>query len=77
MNPNTTNPNVNQNNQPTHPTIALDVHLTANLTAGHLLIQLISTVTTILLPIIPSISTPTALILFLLKALEVAVAKPV
>nr|QXU60169.1 ATP synthase F0 subunit 6 [Lyrurus mlokosiewiczi] len=54
--------------------LALGVRLTANLTAGHLLIQLISTATIALLPIMPSISTLTALILFLLTILEVAVA---
>nr|YP_011007668.1 ATP synthase F0 subunit 6 [Argusianus argus]AQM51681.1 ATP synthase F0 subunit 6 [Argusianus argus]WAW79651.1 ATP synthase F0 subunit 6 [Argusianus argus] len=54
--------------------LALGVRLTANLTAGHLLIQLISTATIALLPMMPSISTLTALILFLLTILEVAVA---
>nr|QGW42741.1 ATP synthase F0 subunit 6 [Pelecanus crispus]QOD97386.1 ATP synthase F0 subunit 6 [Pelecanus crispus] len=54
--------------------LALGVRLTANLTAGHLLIQLISTATTALLPIIPAISILTASILFLLTILEVAVA---
>nr|BCD56108.1 ATP synthase subunit 6 [Columba janthina nitens] len=54
--------------------LALGVRLTANLTAGHLLIQLISTATTALLPIMPTISLLTALILFLLTILEVAVA---
>nr|AKB93360.1 ATP synthase F0 subunit 6 [Columba livia] len=54
--------------------LALGVRLTANLTASHLLIQLISTATTALLPIMPTISLPTALILFLLTILEVAVA---
>nr|YP_009449504.1 ATP synthase F0 subunit 6 [Otidiphaps nobilis]ATZ68944.1 ATP synthase subunit 6 [Otidiphaps nobilis] len=54
--------------------LALGVRLTANLTAGHLLIQLISTATTALLPIIPTVSILTALILFLLTILEVAVA---
>nr|ABQ65545.1 ATP synthase F0 subunit 6 [Geopelia striata]ATZ69084.1 ATP synthase subunit 6 [Geopelia striata] len=54
--------------------LALGVRLTANLTAGHLLIQLISTATVTLLPIMPTISVLTALILFLLTILEVAVA---
>nr|QXU59935.1 ATP synthase F0 subunit 6 [Centrocercus urophasianus] len=54
--------------------LALGVRLTANLTAGHLLIQLISTATITLLPTMPSISALTALILFLLTILEVAVA---
>nr|AQM51707.1 ATP synthase F0 subunit 6 [Ithaginis cruentus] len=54
--------------------LALGVRLTANLTAGHLLIQLISTATITLLPLMPSVSALTALILFLLTILEVAVA---
>nr|ABD58862.1 ATP synthase F0 subunit 6 [Burhinus grallarius] len=54
--------------------LALGVRLTANLTAGHLLIQLISTATTTLLPIIPTVSILTALILLLLTLLAVAVA---
>nr|QOD97554.1 ATP synthase F0 subunit 6 [Lophotis ruficrista] len=54
--------------------LALGVRLTANLTAGHLLIQLISTATTVLLPIMPTVSILTASILFLLTILEVAVA---
>nr|QGM79607.1 ATP synthase F0 subunit 6 [Chlamydotis macqueenii]QOD97246.1 ATP synthase F0 subunit 6 [Chlamydotis macqueenii] len=54
--------------------LALGVRLTANLTAGHLLIQLISTATTVLLPLMPSVSILTASILFLLTILEVAVA---
>nr|QXU60156.1 ATP synthase F0 subunit 6 [Lophura erythrophthalma] len=54
--------------------LALGVRLTANLTAGHLLIQLISTATITLLPMMPSISALTAIILFLLTILEVAVA---
>nr|AAX93991.1 ATP synthase F0 subunit 6 [Actitis hypoleucos] len=54
--------------------LALGVRLTANLTAGHLLIQLISTATMALLPLIPAVSLLTASILFLLTLLEVAVA---
>nr|ABQ65518.1 ATP synthase F0 subunit 6 [Chaetura pelagica] len=54
--------------------LALGVRLTANLTAGHLLIQLISTATTALLSIMPTISLLTTLILLLLTILEVAVA---
>uniref|UniRef100_UPI00315C635E ATP synthase F0 subunit 6 n=1 Tax=Tringa brevipes TaxID=507598 RepID=UPI00315C635E len=54
--------------------LALGVRLTANLTAGHLLIQLISTATTALLPLIPAVSMLTASILLLLTLLEVAVA---
>nr|QVL27485.1 ATP synthase F0 subunit 6 [Gallinago gallinago] len=54
--------------------LALGVRLTANLTAGHLLIQLISTATIALLPLIPAVSILTASILLLLTLLEVAVA---
>nr|QXU60182.1 ATP synthase F0 subunit 6 [Macrocephalon maleo] len=54
--------------------LALGVRLTANLTAGHLLIQLISTATMVLLPMMPAVSLLTALILLLLTILEVAVA---
>nr|ADO22854.1 ATP synthase F0 subunit 6 [Myiothlypis conspicillata] len=54
--------------------LALGVRLTANLTAGHLLIQLISTATTALFSTMPMISLLTFLILFLLTILEVAVA---
>nr|ACE74373.1 ATP synthase subunit 6 [Picus rabieri]ACE74374.1 ATP synthase subunit 6 [Picus rabieri] len=54
--------------------LALGVRLTANLTAGHLLIQLISTATTALLSIMPAASALTSIILLLLTILEVAVA---
>nr|YP_009991640.1 ATP synthase F0 subunit 6 [Eurystomus gularis]QNN84462.1 ATP synthase F0 subunit 6 [Eurystomus gularis] len=54
--------------------LALGVRLTANLTAGHLLIQLISTATTALLHITPMVSALTMMILLLLTILEVAVA---
>nr|AAC15401.1 ATPase subunit 6 [Setophaga plumbea] len=54
--------------------LALGVRLTANLTAGHLLIQLISTATTVLFSTMPMVSLLTFLILFLLTILEVAVA---
>nr|YP_009107971.1 ATP synthase F0 subunit 6 [Crithagra dorsostriata]AAM70772.1 ATP synthase 6 [Serinus serinus]AIU45272.1 ATP synthase F0 subunit 6 [Crithagra dorsostriata] len=54
--------------------LALGVRLTANLTAGHLLIQLISTATMALFTTMPMVSLLTLLILFLLTILEVAVA---
>nr|AAQ05101.1 ATPase subunit 6 [Zonotrichia querula] len=54
--------------------LALGVRLTANLTAGHLLIQLISTATTTLFSTMPVVSLLTFLVLFLLTILEVAVA---
>nr|QVN29891.1 ATP6 [Dendropicos griseocephalus]QVN29892.1 ATP6 [Dendropicos griseocephalus] len=54
--------------------LALGVRLTANLTAGHLLIQLISTASTALLSIMPAISILTTTILLLLTILEIAVA---
>nr|NP_115446.1 ATP synthase F0 subunit 6 [Struthio camelus]O21402.1 RecName: Full=ATP synthase subunit a; AltName: Full=F-ATPase protein 6 [Struthio camelus]AAD09388.1 ATPase 6 [Struthio camelus]AAK53345.1 ATPase 6 [Struthio camelus]QOD97458.1 ATP synthase F0 subunit 6 [Struthio camelus]CAA72749.1 ATPase6 [Struthio camelus] len=54
--------------------LALGVRLTANLTAGHLLIQLISTATLALLPTMPTISVLTATVLLLLTILELAVA---
>nr|ADZ14946.1 ATP synthase subunit 6 [Celeus castaneus]ADZ14947.1 ATP synthase subunit 6 [Celeus castaneus]ATD83040.1 ATPase subunit 6 [Celeus castaneus] len=54
--------------------LALGVRLTANLTAGHLLIQLISSATTALLSIMPAISILTSTVLLLLTILEVAVA---
>nr|BBH37323.1 ATPase subunit 6 [Pisodonophis boro] len=54
--------------------LALGVRLTANLTAGHLLIQLIATASFVLLPMMPTVAILTAAILFLLTLLEVAVA---
>nr|WNH18193.1 ATP synthase F0 subunit 6 [Cheilopogon abei] len=54
--------------------IALGVRLTANLTAGHLLIQLIATAAFQLLPIMPAVALSTTVLLFLLTLLEVAVA---
>nr|WNH22367.1 ATP synthase F0 subunit 6 [Callionymus bairdi] len=54
--------------------IALGVRLTANLTAGHLLIQLIGTATFVLFPLMPTVSILTGIVLFLLTMLEVAVA---
>nr|WJW63879.1 ATPase subunit 6 [Synbranchus sp. 7 Xingu rapids] len=54
--------------------LALGVRLTANLTAGHLLIQLIATATFTLLPLMPAISLLTTILLFLLTILEFAVA---
>lgn len=54
--------------------IALGVRLTANLTAGHLLIQLIATAAFVLMPLIPTIALLTTVLLFLLTLLEVAVA---
>nr|YP_089608.1 ATP synthase F0 subunit 6 [Scolecomorphus vittatus]AAS13736.1 ATP synthase F0 subunit 6 [Scolecomorphus vittatus] len=54
--------------------LALGVRLTANLTAGHLLIQLISTATFVLMPIMTSVALLTLIILILLALLEVAVA---
>nr|YP_010515084.1 ATP synthase F0 subunit 6 [Narcine timlei]UXL87070.1 ATP synthase F0 subunit 6 [Narcine timlei] len=54
--------------------LALGVRLTANLTAGHLLMQLIATAAFTLINIMPTVATLTSLILFLLTMLEVAVA---
>nr|YP_009462500.1 ATP synthase F0 subunit 6 [Lophius piscatorius]AUV64850.1 ATP synthase F0 subunit 6 [Lophius piscatorius]QGK86585.1 ATP synthase F0 subunit 6 [Lophius piscatorius] len=54
--------------------LALGVRLTANLTAGHLLIQLIATAAFVLLPLMPTVALLTATLLFLLTLLEVAVA---
>nr|YP_010957217.1 ATP synthase F0 subunit 6 [Hypleurochilus springeri]WMY90518.1 ATP synthase F0 subunit 6 [Hypleurochilus springeri]WNH21275.1 ATP synthase F0 subunit 6 [Hypleurochilus geminatus] len=54
--------------------LALGVRLTANLTAGHLLIQLIATAAFVLLPLMPTVALLTTVLLFLLTLLEVAVA---
>lgn len=54
--------------------LALGVRLTANLTAGHLLIQLIATAALVLLPLIPAVSVLTGILLLILTLLEVAVA---
>nr|NP_839829.1 ATP synthase F0 subunit 6 [Acipenser transmontanus]YP_008239038.1 ATP synthase F0 subunit 6 [Acipenser schrenckii]YP_009158792.1 ATP synthase F0 subunit 6 [Acipenser schrenckii x Huso dauricus]AHA48122.1 ATP synthase F0 subunit 6 [Acipenser sp. JNY-2013]AGN71666.1 ATP synthase F0 subunit 6 [Acipenser schrenckii]AGO90273.1 ATPase subunit 6 [Acipenser schrenckii]AGT79813.1 ATP synthase F0 subunit 6 [Acipenser schrenckii]AKP18647.1 ATPase subunit 6 [Acipenser schrenckii x Huso dauricus] len=54
--------------------LALGVRLTANLTAGHLLIQLIATAAFVLLPMMPTVAILTSMVLFLLTLLEVAVA---
>nr|YP_008593397.1 ATP synthase F0 subunit 6 [Parachanna insignis]BAN83339.1 ATPase subunit 6 [Parachanna insignis] len=54
--------------------LALGVRLTANLTAGHLLMQLIATAAFVLLPLMPTVAILTGLLLFLLTLLEIAVA---
>nr|YP_010360171.1 ATP synthase F0 subunit 6 [Rhinogobius davidi]UNQ32255.1 ATP synthase F0 subunit 6 [Rhinogobius davidi] len=54
--------------------LALGVRLTANLTAGHLLMQLIATAAFVLLPLMPTVALLTAVVLLLLTMLEVAVA---
>nr|YP_009059819.1 ATP synthase F0 subunit 6 [Bothus pantherinus]WMN13983.1 ATP synthase F0 subunit 6 [Bothus maculiferus]BAP58904.1 ATPase subunit 6 [Bothus pantherinus] len=54
--------------------LALGVRLTANLTAGHLLMQLIATAAYVLMPLMPTVALLTAALLFLLTLLEVAVA---
>nr|AOA60250.1 ATPase subunit 6 [Pseudomugil paskai] len=54
--------------------LALGVRLTANLTAGHLLIQLIATAAFVLLPLMSTIAILTSVLLFLLTLLEIAVA---
>nr|YP_009387961.1 ATP synthase F0 subunit 6 [Dussumieria elopsoides]BAX73587.1 ATPase subunit 6 [Dussumieria elopsoides] len=54
--------------------LALGVRLTANLTAGHLLIQLIATAVLVLAESMPIVSLTAFVILVLLNVLEVAVA---
>nr|YP_010534108.1 ATP synthase F0 subunit 6 [Rexea antefurcata]UXX50399.1 ATP synthase F0 subunit 6 [Rexea antefurcata] len=54
--------------------LALGVRLMANLTAGHLLIQLIATATMVMLPLMPPVAVLTTALLILLTLLEVAVA---
>nr|QUJ18249.1 ATP synthase protein 6 [Chromis cinerascens] len=54
--------------------LALGVRLTANLTAGHLLIQLIATAAFVLLPLMPTVAILTSALLLLLTLLEIAVA---
>nr|YP_003406747.1 ATP synthase F0 subunit 6 [Larimichthys polyactis]YP_003734464.1 ATP synthase F0 subunit 6 [Collichthys niveatus]ACL93167.1 ATP synthase F0 subunit 6 [Larimichthys polyactis]ADD21338.1 ATP synthase F0 subunit 6 [Larimichthys polyactis]ADI24730.1 ATP synthase F0 subunit 6 [Collichthys niveatus] len=54
--------------------LALGVRLTANLTAGHLLMQLTSTATYVLLTTMPPVAALTMVLLFLLTLLEIAVA---
>nr|YP_009328209.1 ATP synthase F0 subunit 6 [Macrognathus pancalus]APD28177.1 ATP synthase F0 subunit 6 [Macrognathus pancalus] len=54
--------------------IALGVRLTANLTAGHLLMHLVSLAVYLLLPVMTSVAILTSILLFLLTLLEFAVA---
>nr|YP_010690142.1 ATP synthase F0 subunit 6 [Zoarces gillii]WBU12981.1 ATP synthase F0 subunit 6 [Zoarces gillii]WNG77916.1 ATP synthase F0 subunit 6 [Zoarces gillii] len=54
--------------------LALGVRLTANLTAGHLLIQLIATAAFVLMPLMPTVALLTSAVLVLLTLLEIAVA---
>nr|AZZ71591.1 ATP synthase F0 subunit 6 [Holbrookia lacerata] len=54
--------------------LALGVRLTANLTAGHLLIQLISTAAFVLMPSTALTATTAFIVLLLLTGLEIAVA---
>ena len=54
--------------------IALGVRLTANLTAGHLLIQLIATAVFVLISTIPAVAFLTIIVFVLITFLEIAVA---
>nr|YP_009175607.1 ATP synthase F0 subunit 6 [Maccullochella ikei]YP_009175620.1 ATP synthase F0 subunit 6 [Maccullochella macquariensis]YP_009466125.1 ATPase subunit 6 [Maccullochella mariensis]ALH16595.1 ATPase subunit 6 [Maccullochella ikei]ALH16634.1 ATPase subunit 6 [Maccullochella mariensis]ALH16647.1 ATPase subunit 6 [Maccullochella mariensis] len=54
--------------------LALGVRLTANLTAGHLLIQLIATGAFVMMPLMPTTALLTSALLLLLTLLEIAVA---
>nr|YP_008993043.1 ATP synthase F0 subunit 6 [Zebrias quagga]AFB71226.1 ATP synthase subunit 6 [Zebrias quagga] len=54
--------------------LALGVRLTANLTAGHLLMQLIASASFVLFASLPSVALLTAMLLLLLTILEIAVA---
>nr|YP_009688039.1 ATP synthase F0 subunit 6 [Arnoglossus tenuis]AKA95094.1 ATP synthase subunit 6 [Arnoglossus tenuis] len=54
--------------------LALGVRLTANLTAGHLLMQLVASAAFLLTSIMPTVAALTTLVLFLLTMLEMAVA---
>nr|YP_004347958.1 ATP synthase F0 subunit 6 [Colomesus psittacus]BAK09696.1 ATPase subunit 6 [Colomesus psittacus] len=54
--------------------LALGVRLTANLTAGHLLMQLTAMAAFALLPLMPTVAILTTILLYLLTLLEVAVA---
>lgn len=54
--------------------LALGVRLTANLTAGHLLIQLVATAGFVLLSSIPTVAILVTILLYLLSLLEFAVA---